>query len=145
MVGLKNSRHLLNQSDAKLKPIVTWSHARVFPRSAPVTCICLGGNLRWTSIPSRGSSNTPSRLYATETGISSGSMGEFVGRLVPSAAFVVTTIVGNYLSFIPHGKRAFNPLLTSRRAYILQYKYTLTFNTVVVIFTFILFQLLTWR
>ena len=29
----------------------------------------LGGNLRWTSIPSRGSSNTPSRLHATETGV----------------------------------------------------------------------------
>ena len=30
--GSKNSRHFLNQSDAKLKPIV----ARVFPRLAPV-------------------------------------------------------------------------------------------------------------
>ena len=37
----------------------------------------LGGNLRWTSIPSRGSGNTPSRLHATETGISSGSVGQF--------------------------------------------------------------------
>ena len=37
----------------------------------------LGGNLRWTSIPSRGSSNTPSRLHAMETGISSGSVGQF--------------------------------------------------------------------
>ena len=27
MIGLKNSRHLLNQSDAKPKPIATWSHA----------------------------------------------------------------------------------------------------------------------
>ena len=34
----------------------------------------LGGNLRWTSIPSSGSSNTPSQLHATETGISSGSV-----------------------------------------------------------------------
>ena len=33
----------------------------------------LEGNLRWTSIPSRGSSNTPSRLHATQTGIISGS------------------------------------------------------------------------
>ena len=32
----------------------------------------LGGNLRWTSIPSRGSSNTPSQLHATATG-----MGQF--------------------------------------------------------------------
>ena len=35
------------------------------------------GNLQWTSIPSRGSSNTPSRLHAKETGISSGSVGQF--------------------------------------------------------------------
>ena len=28
----------------------------------------LGGNLRWTSTPPKGSSNTPSRLHATETG-----------------------------------------------------------------------------
>ena len=42
----------------------------------------LGGNLRWTSIPSRRSSNTPSRLHVKETGISSSSVGEFG----PSAA-----------------------------------------------------------
>ena len=30
---------------------------------------CWGGNLRWTSILSRGSSRTPSRLHATETGL----------------------------------------------------------------------------
>ena len=45
----------------------------------------LGGNLRWSSIPSRGSSNTPSRLHATETGISSGSVGQFG----PSAALLL--------------------------------------------------------
>ena len=33
----------------------------------------LGNNLRWTSIPSKESSNTPSRITATETAISSGS------------------------------------------------------------------------
>ena len=33
----------------------------------------VGSDLQWTSIPSRGSSNTPSLLHATETGISSGS------------------------------------------------------------------------
>ena len=38
---------------------------------------CCGVYLRWTSIPSRGCSNTPSRLHATETGISSGSVGQF--------------------------------------------------------------------
>ena len=27
MIGLKNPRHILNQSDAKPKPITTWSHA----------------------------------------------------------------------------------------------------------------------
>ena len=47
----------------------------------------LGGNLRWTSIPSRGSSNTPSRLHAKETDISSGS----VGQSGLSAAFVGLT------------------------------------------------------
>ena len=31
----------------------------------------------WTSIPFRGSSNTPSWLHATETGISFGSVGQF--------------------------------------------------------------------
>ena len=35
-------------------------------------------DLRWTSIPSRGSNNTPSRLH--ETGISSGSVGQFGPR-----------------------------------------------------------------
>ena len=34
----------------------------------------LGGNLRWTSIQSRGSSNTLTRLHAKETRISSGSV-----------------------------------------------------------------------
>ena len=33
--------------------------------------------LLWTGIPSRGSSNTPSRLHAMETKISSGSVGQF--------------------------------------------------------------------
>ena len=33
----------------------------------------LGSDLRWTSIPSRGSRNTPSRFHATKTVISSGS------------------------------------------------------------------------
>ena len=45
----------------------------------------LGGNLPWTSIPSRGSSNTPSRLHAMETGISSGSVDQFdPGAALPS-------------------------------------------------------------
>ena len=34
----------------------------------------LGVTWRWTGIPPRGSSNAPSRLHATETGISSGSL-----------------------------------------------------------------------
>ena len=37
----------------------------------------LGVTWRWTSIQSKGSSNTPSRLHATETEISSGSVGQF--------------------------------------------------------------------
>ena len=37
----------------------------------------LGGYLRWTCIPSRGSSNTPSWLHATESGISSGNVSQF--------------------------------------------------------------------
>ena len=36
----------------------------------------LGGNLRWTSIPPGGSSNTPNWLHFMETGISSGSVGQ---------------------------------------------------------------------
>ena len=39
VIGLKNSRHLLDQSDAKPKPIATCRVARVFPRLALVTCI----------------------------------------------------------------------------------------------------------
>ena len=46
----------------------------------------LRGNLRWTSIPSRGSINTPSRLHATEIEISSGSVDQFG----PSSAFTQT-------------------------------------------------------
>ena len=34
----------------------------------------LGGNQQWTSIPSMGINNTPSRLHATEAGISSSSL-----------------------------------------------------------------------
>ena len=51
----------------------------------------LGGNLRWTSIPSRGSSNsnTSCQLHATETGICSGSVGQFG----PSAALPYPTSV----------------------------------------------------
>ena len=49
----------------------------------------LGGNLRWTSIPSRGSGNTPSRPYATETGISSGSG---VGQFGLSVAFITASV-----------------------------------------------------
>ena len=37
VIGLEISRHLLNQSDAKVKPIATWSLA--FPRLRPVTCV----------------------------------------------------------------------------------------------------------
>ena len=37
----------------------------------------LGVTWCWTSIPSRGSSDTPSQLHATETRISSGSVGQF--------------------------------------------------------------------
>ena len=40
MFSLKNSRHLLNQSDAKSKPIATWSHAFSRACLAPVTGIC---------------------------------------------------------------------------------------------------------
>ena len=54
----------------------------------------LGGNLRWTSIPSRGSSNTPSQLHATETGISSGSVDQFG----PSAALPLQAY-SNYPDF----------------------------------------------
>ena len=49
----------------------------------------LGGNLRWTCILSRGSSNTPSQLHVLETGISSGSVGQFG----PSVALPLTGIL----------------------------------------------------
>ena len=39
----------------------------------------LGGNLRWTSIPSRGSRNTPSRFILQKPAISAGLMG-FLSR-----------------------------------------------------------------
>ena len=48
----------------------------------------LGGNLRWTNIPSRESSNTPSRLHATETGITSGSVGQLLNW--PECGFTFT-------------------------------------------------------
>ena len=34
MIGLENSRHPLNQSDAKLKPIATWGRLHVFTLSS---------------------------------------------------------------------------------------------------------------
>ena len=42
VIGEKISRHFLDQSKVKLKPIATCSAtlARVFPRLAPVTCTC---------------------------------------------------------------------------------------------------------
>ena len=46
----------------------------------------LGDNLRWTSIPSSGSSNTPSRLHATETGTEAPAG---VGQFGPSAALAL--------------------------------------------------------
>ena len=59
----------------------------------------LGDNLRWISMPSRGSSNTPSRLHAKETGVSSGSVGQF-GQ---SAAFIFILI--QYCFFIAGYKK----------------------------------------
>ena len=47
------------------------------PQNTEILRQNIGGNLPWTSIPFRGSNNTPSRLHATETGISSGSVGQF--------------------------------------------------------------------
>ena len=41
-----------------------------------------GGNLRWTSIPSRGNSNYLSRLHATEIVISSGRVGQLLARVL---------------------------------------------------------------
>ena len=52
----------------------------------------LGGNLEWTSIPSRGNSNTPSQLHATETGISSSSVGLFG----PSAALTLPYMTAHF-------------------------------------------------
>ena len=44
----------------------------------PANCFednLLGGNVRWTSIPSRGSTNTPCRFILQNPGISAGLMG----------------------------------------------------------------------
>ena len=62
----------------------------------------LGGNLQWTSIPSRGSSNTctPSWLHAMETGIRSRSVGQLCGHVCsidgPFEHFQVTTILESH-------------------------------------------------
>ena len=71
----------LSTRDYKWVPVICWGKPNKL----------LGGDLRWTSIPSRGSRNTPSRFMATETGISSGPMNQlalrlhfsFVGRYLP--------------------------------------------------------------
>ena len=63
-----------------------------------------GGNLRWTSIPSRGSSNTPSRLHAKETGISSGSVGQFD----PNAALPYTVHIQGQWTLLPKSSSPFN-------------------------------------
>ena len=42
----------------------------------PATLL-LGSNLRWSSIPSRGSSNTLSHLMQQKTELSAGAMGQF--------------------------------------------------------------------
>ena len=58
-----------------------------------------GGNLRWASIPSKGCSNTPSRPHAMETGVSSGSVGQFgpSGFTFFSYVFCVHTANANVL------------------------------------------------
>ena len=47
-------------------------------------------NLRWTSIPSRGCSNTPGQLLAKETGISSGSVDQLLARMRLTFTFTFT-------------------------------------------------------
>ena len=51
---------------------------------------CWGVTQRWTSIPARGSSNTPRQLHAKETGISSGSLGLW---LVCAFTFTFTLLI----------------------------------------------------
>ena len=57
----------------------------------------LGGNLQWTSIPSRESSNTASRLHAAETGISCSSVGQFG----PSTALTYNHVPSHALQTLP--------------------------------------------
>ena len=56
----------------------------------------LGDNLRWTSIPSRGSSNTPRWLHATETGVSSGS----VGHLLAGVRLYILCTIKRFAEFV---------------------------------------------
>ena len=44
MIGLENSRHFLNQSDAKLKPIATWSLGRQIMKDVEFICHKRGTN-----------------------------------------------------------------------------------------------------
>ena len=56
-----------------------------------------GGNLWWTSIPSRGNSNTPSRLHVAETGISFGSVW---ASLVRGRLYLTLSVVFFYLTLL---------------------------------------------
>ena len=50
----------------------------------------LGGNLRWTSVPFRGSSSTPSQLHNMETEISSSSVSQFGPRAALPMSHVIS-------------------------------------------------------
>ena len=57
----------------------------------------LGGNLRWNSIPSRGSSNTPCQQHAMETGISSSSVGQLLSRVRLYFFFYMPVVIWAWL------------------------------------------------
>ena len=63
--------------------------------------LLLGSNLRWTSIPSRGSSNTLSRLMLQKLGLSAGAMGQLdyqgTNRTVPLSSISSIVLDGRVL------------------------------------------------
>ena len=60
----------------------------------------LGGNLRWTSIPSRGSRNTPSRFILRKQEISASLMGLLARPITIGVDFIY--VVTHWLVPVPH-------------------------------------------
>ena len=80
----------LNSRSASLHPGVEMGTSK----SAKV----LGSNLRWTSIPSRGSRNTPSRLLLQKPEIPDGLMGLLARPITIGADFTLPYLSRYYFS-----------------------------------------------